>query len=134
MIKSRSTSLLNLIVLTVCINLCVTISDIAPQVLHYFKLSDERMSGIYWVLLGINSTIGIIEFVILVLNKKCIRLIRSVLQQQRERFRNRRKTRSVHRLDSADALIEIRMIKQSTSDGGLLGQFFDNVTKEVEGS
>lgn len=135
MIKSRSTGLLNLVLLTIGINITVALGFLLPQTLYYFKVSDSlNMTGISWFITVINASAGIFEFVILVLNKKCIRFIVGIFRQQKNRFLSKeRRSQSfipVELRSDSQLLVEINSSQQNLDDG-LLSDFFNNVTKQV---
>ena len=132
LVKLKSTSLLNLILLTILSNLSITGGIIFPQILYYCNVSYERFADLNLAIMCVSSSLGAIEFVILILNKKSIRVIKMTIH----RYRNKQKRISNITYDSRDystneVLIEINERKQSLSDGGLLCYFFDQVTKEV---
>lgn len=134
MIKSRSTSLLNLIILTLCIDICAAIGILTPQIMYYFDLSDKSLAKHSWFLTVCSSSIGMVEFVVLILNKRSIRLIKSVLQKQRSKHNRGKRIRNMsHAVNTEDSfygmLVEVDEIKNG--DSGLLCHFFDQVTKEV---
>ena len=95
--------------------------------MSYERFADSNLAIVY-----ATSSLGAIEFVILILIKKYIRFIKMTIH----RYRNKQKRISNNTYVSCDystneVLIEINEQKQSLSDGGLLCYFFDQVTKEV---
>ena len=123
MIKLKSTSLFNLVLLTIISNISITAAVVAPQIMYYLKVSSEKLAAVNFVIVCVTSSIGILEFIVLILNKKTIRLIRRIMNRYRHK-------QSVFQSTSG-VLIEINERRQSLSDGGLLCYFFDQVTKEV---
>ena len=136
MVKSKSKSLLNLVLLTIGINLTVLVSMIIPQIAYYFD-EDVYNQSLFNLLEAVFSSAGgILIYVILISDRKRFRLIKSVMQQQTKRLQNprhRKKTFSFIAQRSLSGFIaEINNSKEEGySGGGLLTDYFDSVTKEV---
>ena len=131
MVKLKSTSLFNLVLLTVLSNISIILDPVIPQILYYCKVSFQN-SVINWVILIVSTSQGTLEFIVLILNKKSIRLIKNYIQKYRNK--QKRISRSLHNsreCSTTSVLLEINERRKSLSDGGLLCYFFDQVTKEV---
>ena len=135
MIKLRSTGLFNLILLTILSNISITVGTLVPQVLYYFNKTYKDSPNISLLFDCINSSLGIFEFIVLILNKKSIRLIKNALIKCKNKLRKNyslNKSRQHSReISPFTILTEINESRHSFSDGGFLCYLFDQVTKEV---
>ena len=130
MVKSKASSLLSLVIVTLCFNISRTISVGLPQIMYYCEVSFSYAELESWIDLGCESGVGIVQLIIVLVSRKFLRLAKSILQQKRERFRKNRNRALVGRSVSS-VLIEINNSTSILGDVGLLGDFFDHVTKIV---
>ena len=135
MIKLRSTSLFNLLLLTILSNISITVSTIVPQILYYFEESYQGPSNIILIVGCIHYSLGISEFIVLILNKNSIKLIKNTITKCKSKLRRKdsimRSSRQNSRDLSLKILTDINESMHSFSDGGLLYYLFDQITKEV---
>ena len=101
-----------------------------PQIMYYCGVSFSYAELESWIDLGCESGVGIVQLIIVLVSRKFLRLAKSILQQKRERFRKNRNRALVGRSVSS-VLIEINNSTSILGDVGLLGDFFDHVTKIV---
>ena len=135
MIASKSTSLLSLVLLTVAINLTLLIGFLIPQTLFYSKIHSHTSSVMDLIDIVLSSSGGIFMYIIMLSSRKRLRFMKSILQQYRKSVR-RSKSKMIREpndtRNSLDfVLLEVNDSGNSFSDGGLLAELFDNITKEV---
>ena len=130
-IAQKSTSLLNMLILTIAINICVFIGIILPQTSYNFNFSYEIHDILFWVEIAFGCSSGIIQCFIVIFNKKCIGLIKAANQKRiiEKNKQIQRKCSKELRMNSL--LMGLDEVIQNPSDGGLLGNFFERITKDV---
>lgn len=136
MIQTKSLGLLNLMILTVIVNIVLILGVVMPEIILYFELDNIVEDKIGWALLVMDGALGFIEFLVLIMNKKFFRFISSVIQQKKDKIvrDSIRKSQDTSRQRISSLLSEInRSDSGLDEDGGLLGDFFDHVTKKVKG-
>ena len=135
MISSRSTSLLSLVIFTIVTNIVLLASSIIPQIGEYCNITLYDISGASVSLAIISSCVGTAQFLIFISSKKRFRIIKSIVQQQRNKVKNKRNRRNSKSIlidkRLSRVLIEIQDARERITDGGMLGDLFDEITKEV---
>ena len=134
MVKVRSKALYSLVLLTIAINLTIFLGFIVPEIAYYFELNISYSDSIF-ILLEVlaNAAGGIFMYMALVTCKKRRRFMKSIFHQQRKKWKLR-KQRKQNDWNGADKSASLMLIESKQSEcGGLLADYFDNVTKEVGG-
>ena len=94
MINLRSTSLLNLILVTCFANISYMVGSIIPQILYYCNVYYQGNDQINFILQCGYSSLGIVEFFFLILNRKSIRDIKRIVAKLKYRERKGKEDRN----------------------------------------
>ena len=126
---TKSRSLLLLIILSALLNLMTLFGLIIPQLLYFIDLSDKYSIWYSWVTSVTNSVVGILQFVFIILNKRCLTFIHHAFWEKKS---NKTKSIKSYLINENKSFNKMLLdINHSIRDGGMLSDLFDKITQQV---
>ena len=119
MIITRSKGLLNLVFVSIVICLCVLFGFILPEILYFTGHDLSDLYDFTWIISIINASAGILQFKILIFNRKSMNMVKNLIRKQRKKHKK------------CDFVNKNSFVHNCSAIDGLLSDYFEDITKKV---